>query len=293
MPGKLKIVSGRFSYDLAQKVAHSCGIKLTKVSVHQFMDGEFQPMCDEDIRSADVYIIQSTFSPSENFLELLMLIDAARRASARSIVAIIPYFGYGRQDRMDRPRVSIAARLHARLLSAAGANRVVTLDLHFEQIEGFFDVPIDHLHSTELFCAYIKSLHLDHLTFGAKEISGIVRAEQYAALFDTNIVIFHGVKPRYYSNPKAFYEDVEGRDVIIPDDIVDTGRSIYRATQWMMNYGAASVRAIFTHPVFSRDAYDLTELVVKDSIPHKRYCSKIKVLSMAEMFAEVIEGCLM
>jgi len=231
---------------------------------------------------------------SENILELLLLIDAVRRASARSIVAIIPYFGYGRQDRMVRPRISITAKLHVRLLSAAGVDRVVTLDLHSGQMEGFFDVPIDHLHSTELFCSYIKSLHPDHLTFGAKDINGIVRAEQYATLFDTNIVIFHAVKPRYNSNPKAIYGDVEGRDVIIPDDIVDTGRSIYRAARWIMKYGAASVRAIITHPLVSGNAYeyiedsDLIEFVVTDSITLKRDCSKINVLSTAEMFAEVI-----
>jgi len=296
MTGKLKIVSGRCSYDLAQKVAYSYGTELSKVSVHQFPDGEFQPMYEEDIRSTNVYIIQSTFSPSENFLELLMLIDAARRASARSIVAIISYFGYGRQDRIDRPRVSITARLNARLLSASGVNRVITFDLHSGQIEEFFDVPIDHLNSIELFCSYIKSLHLDHLTFGAKDINGVGRAEQYATLFDTNIVIFHGVKPRFNSNQKAIYGEIEGRNVIIPDDIVDTGRSICSAARCMLNYGAASVRAIVTHPLFSRDAYeyiersDLTELVVTDSIPLRRDCSKIKILSTAKMLAEVITG---
>jgi ribose-phosphate pyrophosphokinase len=296
MAESLKIVSGRCSYDLARKIARRCGTELGRVSFNQFLDGEIQPVYEENIGSSDVYIIQSTPPPSENFQELLMMIDAARSASARSIVAIIPYFGYSRQDRQDRPGVSITASLHARLLSAAGVSRIITLDLHSDQMEGFFDAPFVHLRPTKLFCSYIQSLKLDPLTFGAKEISGAVRAEHYASLFEADFIIFHKSKPRFNRLQKLIVGDVKGRNVILVDDIVDTAHSICQAAQYMMYDGAASVRAIVTHPLLSGDAYKiiedsvLEELVVTDSVQLRRDCPKIKVLSIAEMIAEVIEA---
>jgi ribose-phosphate pyrophosphokinase len=293
--GKLTIVSGRCSYDVAEKIARSCEIMLGRVSVCQFSDGEIQPRYDDDIKDSDIYIIQSTHSPAENFMELLMLIDAAQRASAKSVTAVIPYFGYSRQNHFDKPGVSFTAQLHARLLAAAGVNRIITFDLDSSQLAGFSDVQIVQLHPTELFCSYIKSLKLDNLTFCAKEIGDKDRVSMYAKKFDTDYAMVHKEKPKFMENQSPIVGYVSGRNVILLDDIVNTAHSICHAAEIIMNHGAASVRAIAAHPVLSGNAYEyiensgLMEFVVTDTIPLTKTCPKIKVLSTAAIFVEAIK----
>jgi ribose-phosphate pyrophosphokinase len=294
MTAKLKIVSGRYSSDLAQRIACCCGIELTRVSVVQFTDGEIQPGYDDDISFSNINIIQSTSAPIENFHELLMLIDAARRASADSITAIIPYFGYCRNDHPNRQGASITGRLHARLLSAAGVNRIITLGLQSDLIEGFFDVPVIHLHSTDLFTAYIKSLNAGQLTFCATEVQGVQTVKEFARIFSADYAIIHKDKPRFNAERHPVLGDVKGRNVILLDNIVDTAHSIIRAADTLMEQGAETVRAIVTHQLLSGDAIDhiensvLSELVVTDTIPLPADCSKIKVLSTANIFSETI-----
>lgn len=295
MATKIKIFSGQVSKYLAEKISQSYGCELGKVSFQSFADGEFQPSFDENIRGTDVFLIQSTHPPTDNLFELLMLIDAARRASARSIVAVIPYFGYARQDRKDKPRVSIASKLVANLLSAAGVHRVITLDLHADQIQGFFDVPVDHLYASSVFIPYIKTLHLDNLTFASPDTGGTRRAGSYAKFFHTDFVICykHRSKPNEIAK-MALVGDVAGRNVLLLDDIVDTGGTLCKAAQIIMENGATSVRALVTHPILSGEAYEhieasaLTEMIVTDTIPMRRESSKIKVISTSDLFAEVI-----
>ncbi len=295
MAAKINIFSGSATAYLAEKIAQSYGIDLGKVSVVRFADGEFQPSYEENIRGSDVFLIQSTYAPSDNLMELLMLIDAARRASAKSIVAVIPYFGYARQDRKDKPRVSIASKLVANLLSAAGVHRIIALDLHADQIQGFFDVPVDHLYASSVFIPYLKSLHLPELTFASPDTGGTRRAGSYAKFFHTNFVICykHRSKPNEIER-MALVGDVKGKNVILLDDIVDTGGTLCKAAQIIMDQGAESVRAMVTHPLLSGKAYEniensaLSELIVTDTIPLHHDSQKIKVLSTADLFAEVI-----
>ena len=295
MAAKINIFSGSATAGLAEKIAQSYGIELGKSSVIKYADGEFQPSFDENIRGSDVFLIQSTHAPADNLFELLMLIDAARRASAKSIVAVIPYFGYARQDRKDKPRVSIAAKLVANLLSAAGVNRVIALDLHADQIQGFFDVPVDHLYASSVFIPYLKKLHVDDITFASPDTGGTRRAGSYAKFFHTNFVICykHRAKPNEIARMRLV-GDVKGKDVVLLDDIVDTGGTLCKAAELIMENGAASVRAMVTHPVLSGSAYEniekshLTELIVTDTIPTTQESPKIRVLSTADLFAEVI-----
>ena len=294
MATKVKVFSGQVSKYLSDKIAQSYGMELGKVTFLSFADGEFQPSFEENIRGTDVFLVQSTQPPSDNLLELLMMIDAARRASARTIVAVIPYFGYARQDRKDKPRVSIASKLVANLLSAAGVNRVITLDLHADQIQGFFDVPVDHLYASSVFIPYLKTLHLSKLTFASPDTGGTRRAGSYAKFFHTDFVICykHRSKPNEIAK-MALVGDVKGRNVILLDDIVDTGGTLCKAAQIIMENGAASVRAMVTHPILSGKAYEqleasaLTELIVTDTIPLKRESPKIKVITTSDLFAEV------
>lgn len=296
MAVKVKIFAGRTSKYLGEKIAQAYGIELGKMSVINFADGEFQPSFDENIRGTDVFLVQSTFTPSDNLMELLMMIDAARRASARTIVAVIPYFGFARQDRKDKPRVSIASKLVANLLTASGANRIITLDLHADQIQGFFDVPVDHLYASSVFIPYLKTLHLDNLTFASPDTGGTRRAGSYAKFFHTNFVICykHRSKPNEIER-MALVGDVKGKNVILLDDIVDTGGTLCKAAEVLMENGAASVRAVVTHPLLSGKAYDiiessaLEELVVTDTIPLQRESPKVKVITTADLFAEVIK----
>lgn len=295
MAAQIKIFSGQTSKYLAEKIAMSYGMELGRSAMVKFADGEFQPSFEENIRGTEVFLIQSTFAPSDNLLELLMMIDAARRASAKSIVAVIPYFGYARQDRKDKPRVSIASKLVANLLSAAGVNRIIALDLHADQIQGFFDVPVDHLYASSVFIPYLKTLHLEDLIFASPDTGGTRRAGSYAKYFHTNFVICykHRSKPNEVEK-MALVGDVTGKNVILLDDIVDTGGTLCKAAQIIMDNGAASVRAMVTHPLLSGKAYEsiensaLLELIVTDTIPLVQQSPKVKVISTADLFAEVI-----
>ncbi|MBU0488963.1 MAG: ribose-phosphate pyrophosphokinase [Bacteroidetes bacterium] len=295
MSANVNIVSGTASVYLAEQIARFYGKELGKVSLNRFCDGEFQPAYEETIRGGDVFIVQSTFAPSDNLFELLLMIDAAKRASSKRIVAVIPYYGYARQDRKDKPRTSIGAKLVANLLTAAGVTRIVTMDLHADQIQGFFDVPVDHLYASAVFIPYLKSLNLPDLVMGSPDVGGTRRAAAYAKFLDTDFVINY--KQRMKANvveKMTLIGDVKGRDVVLVDDIVDTAGTLTKAAGLMIEEGAASVRAVCSHAILSGEAYDriekskLTELIVTDSIPLKRKSEKIRVLSVAELFADVI-----
>jgi ribose-phosphate pyrophosphokinase len=299
MATKALIFSGRSSRYLAEKIAESYGHPLGNVDVTVFSDGEFQPSFEQNIRGRDVFLVQSTFPPADNLLELLMLIDAARRASAKRIVAVIPYFGLARQDRKDKPRVSVASKLIANLLTAAGVQRIITLDLHADQIQAYFDVPVDHIYASSIFTPYIESLNLPNLLMASPDTGGTRRAAAYAKFLHTGFVICY--KQRSKPNEIGKIElvgSVEGKDVVLIDDIIDTGGSITKAGDLIMDRGAASVRAFCTHPVFSGQAYEkiekskFTEVVVTDTLPLKHHSDKIKVLSTANLFAEVIKRAL-
>ena len=297
MPKKklVSIFAGRQSKYLAEKIAEHYGIELGKSIVTEFSDGEFQPSFEENIRGRDVFIVQSTFSPADNLFELLMMVESAHRASARNIVAVIPYFGFARQDRKDKPRVSIASKLVANLLAVAGVTRVITLDLHADQIQGFFDVPVDHLYASSIFIPYLKELNLPNLTMASPDTGGTRRAASYAKMLNTDFVICYKqrAKPNEVSK-MALVGDVEGRDIVLVDDIIDTAGSIAKAAQLMVDNGASSIRAFCTHPVFSGQAYQrieeslFTEVVVSDTIPMKKKSDKITVLSTSKLFADVI-----
>ncbi|NOX46294.1 MAG: ribose-phosphate pyrophosphokinase [Chlorobi bacterium] len=299
MAARALIFSGRATKYLADKIAHEDGHPLGNVVVTSFSDGEFQPSFEENIRGRDVFIIQSTFSPSDNLLELLMLIDAARRASAKRIVAVIPYFGFARQDRKDKPRVSIASKLIANLLTAAGVKRIITLDLHADQIQGFFDVPVDHVYASSIFIPYIQGMNLPNLVMASPDTGGTRRAAAYAKILNTGFVICY--KQRSKPNEIGTMQligDVEGKDVILIDDIIDTAGTITKAGKLIKENGAKSVRAFCTHPVFSGDAYEkignsvFEEIVVTDTLPLKQDCDKIHILSTANLFATVIKRVL-
>ncbi|MDN5199863.1 ribose-phosphate pyrophosphokinase [Fulvivirgaceae bacterium BMA10] len=293
----VKLFSGTNSHYLAEKIAGFYGKSLGKLTIQKFSDGEISPSFNESVRGCDVFLIQSTCPPADNMMELLLMIDAAKRASAEYVTVVVPYFGYARQDRKDKPRVSIAAKLNANLLSAAGADRLMTCDLHAGQIQGFFDFPVDHLDGSAIFVPYLKTLNFDNLIFAAPDVGGTGRARSYAKHFAVEMVICD--KHRKRANEVASMQvigDVEDMDVVLVDDIVDTAGTICRAADIIMEKGASSVRAICTHPILSGKAYDniegsaLEELVVTDSIPLKKPSEKIKVLSVAELFAKAIRN---
>lgn len=297
MAHNVNIFTGRASRYLSEKIADSYGTGLGKSMVLEFSDGEFQPSFEESIRGSDVFIIQSTFAPTDNLFELLLMIDAAKRASARRIIAVIPYFGFARQDRKDKPRVSIASKLIANLLTAAGVQRIITIDLHADQIQGFFDVPVDHLYGSSIFIPYIKSLNLPNLTFASPDTGGTRRAGVYAKAFGAGFVICY--KQRNKPNEVGKMQligDVKGKDVILLDDIIDTGNTICKAAEVMMENGANSVRAVITHPLLTGKAYEkikasaFTEIVVSDTIPLKEQCEKIKVISTSKLISDVIRS---
>ena len=295
MERNVKLFAGTATRYLAENIASAYGQPLGKVNVVRFSDGEFSPSFDESVRGCDVFIIQSTFSPSDNLMELLLLIDAAKRASAHYITAVIPYFGFARSDRKDKPRVAIASKLVANLLSAAGITRIMTMDLHAPQIQGFFDIPVDHLEPSSLFVPYLETLNLPHLTVAAPDMGGVNRARGYAKYFNAEMVICD--KQRKNANvvdTMTVIGEVEGRDIILVDDIVDTAGTLTKAAEMLFDNGARSVRAVCTHAVLSGNAYQkikqsrLTELVVTDTIPLKEECEKIKVIPTAELFARII-----
>ena len=295
---KIKIFTGRSSRYLAEKIVEIYGTELGNVEVLEFSDGEFQPSYNETIRGCTVFIIQSTFPPSDNLMELLMMIDAARRASAHQVIAVMPYFGWARQDRKDRPRVPIAAKLVANMLTVAGADRVITIDIHADQIQGFFDVQMDTLYASWVFVSYIKSLGLDNLSIAAPDMGAAKRAGLYAKKLQAPIIISH--KERAKANvvgSMTAIGDVEGRNIIIVDDMIDTGGTICMAANMLMERGAKSVRAAITHPLLSGNAYErinesaLAEVIVTDTIPlnPEKDLHKFKVLTVADMLADVIE----
>jgi len=292
----MKIFSGRSTEYLAKKIAESYGTELGKSVVFNFSDGEYQPGYEETVRGKFVFIVQSTFQPTDNLFELLLMIDAARRASAYKVVAVIPYFGFARQDRKDKPRVAIGAKLIADILTAAGVDRVITMDLHADQIQGFFNIPVDHLYASAVFIPYIKSLELDNISIASPDTGGTKRANAYATFLKTEMVI--GYKLRERANEVSEMKiigNVEGKNVILVDDIIDTAGTIVKAADVLTEKGAKSVRAIITHPVLSGPAYEriensqLSELIVSDTIPLKKESSKIKVLTVSNLFAEVIQ----
>jgi ribose-phosphate pyrophosphokinase len=296
MARQVKIFGGTASKYLAEQIASHYGAPLGDLQVVRFSDGEFSPCFNESVRGCDVFIIQSTFSPTDNLFELLLLIDAAKRASAHYITAVIPYFGFARSDRKDKPRVAIASKLVANLLSAAGVTRIMTMDLHAPQIQGFFDVPVDHMDASAIFVPYIKSLDLPNMLICAPDMGGVHRARTYASYFSADMAIIDKHRKRANEiESMTVIGDVKGRDVILVDDIIDTAGTLTKAAGLLIDSGAASVRAFCTHPVLSGAAYErvekshLTELVVCDTIPLQRESKKIKQLSTSALFAKAIQ----
>ncbi len=291
------IFAGSASLDLATKIAEGLGLRLGDMQVEHFADGEFSVYYKDSIRGKDVFLVQSTYPSSDNIMELLLMIDAAKRASAHYIAAVIPYFGWARQDRKDKPRVSIGAKLMADLLSTAGVTRLITMDLHADQIQGFFNVPVDHLYASTVFVDYLrKTSNLDRTVIATPDVGGAKRANSYAKFLGVPMVICH--KSRTKANEVAemtIIGDVEGKDVILVDDIVDTAGTICKAADLMVKNGARSVRAIASHAVLSDpateriEASSLSEIIFTDSIPLRKHSDKIRVVSTASVFAEAIK----
>lgn len=290
-----KIFACTQSVELGNKIAASYGAELGKVQFSRYSDGEFQPSFEESIRGARIFIIGSTNPSSENLMEMLLMLDAAKRASARHITAVMPYFGWARQDRKDKPRVPIAAKLIAKMLETAGATRIITMDLHADQIQGFFEKPVDHLFASTLFLPYLKGLNLDNLCIASPDMGGSKRAYAYSKALECDVVICY--KQRAKANVISHMEligDVQGKNVVLVDDMVDTAGTLTKAADLMMERGAESVRAVTTHGLLSGKAYEriqeskLTELIVTDSIPVDQTQQKIKILSCADLFADVM-----
>lgn len=291
----IKLFAGSGTQKLATSIAESYGTNLGDVTLSRFSDGEFQPHFNESVRGCDVFLIQSTNQPNDNLMELLLMIDAAKRASAHYITAVVPYFGFARQDRKDKPRVAIGAKLMANLITAAGAHRIMTMDLHAAQIQGFFDIPVDHLDASVIFVPHIKNLNLPNLTIASPDMGGSYRARTFAKYFNAEVVICDKQRKRANEiESMSIIGDVSGRDVVLMDDICDTARTLAKAAELIMENGAKSVRAVCTHPVLSGDAYNtiensaLTELIVTDTIATVKSSSKIKVLSTADLFSRAI-----
>jgi ribose-phosphate pyrophosphokinase len=290
-----KIFACKQSEALAKDIAHLFGVPLGNVITSHYSDGEFQPSFEESVRGSRVFIIGSTFPNSDHLMEMLLMLDAAKRSSARHITAVLPYFGWARQDRKDKPRVPIAAKLVAKMLETAGATRVITMDLHADQIQGFFEKPVDHLFASTVFLPYLRELNLDNLTIASPDMGGSKRAYAYSKAMASDVVICY--KQREKANIISHMEligDVNGKNVVLVDDMVDTAGTLTKAADLMMERGALSVRAICTHPILSGDAYEklenskLEELIVTDSIPLRQKSSKIRVITCANLFADVM-----
>ncbi|MBO3697790.1 ribose-phosphate pyrophosphokinase [Roseivirga sp. E12] len=292
-----KLFAGNGSFDLGKKIGEFYGQGLGAIELQKFSDGEMAPYFNESVRGANVFLIQSTMAPSDNLIELCLMIDAAKRASAYKAIAVLPYFGYARQDRKDKPRIAIGAKMVANILTAAGADRIMTLDLHAGQIQGFFDIPVDHLNGSAIFVPYLRSLNLDNLLFASPDVGGVKRTRSFAQHFNAEMVVID--KHRKKANEVAemrIIGSVEGKNVVLVDDLVDTGGTLCKAAKIIMEQGAKSVRAVCTHPVLSGKAYEninnsvLDELVVSDSIPLSGESDKIRVLTVAELFAKAIDN---
>lgn len=291
----IKVFAGSSSKYLGESICKELGIELGKMNRERFADGEFEVSFEESIRGSEVYLVQSTFPTADNLMELLLMIDAAKRASAASIIAVVPYFGWARQDRKDKPRVSIAAKLVADLLSVAGIDRLITMDLHADQIQGFFDVPVDHLYASSIFIPYIESLHLKDMVIASPDVGGAKRANSYAKYFDVPLVLCHKTRAKANVVEKmTVIGDVEGKNVVLIDDIVDTAGTITKASDLLLTYGAKSVRALCSHGVMSDPATErvlncgIEELVLTDSIPYIKENPKATILPMAKLFADTI-----
>lgn len=290
-----KIFSGTKSRYLAEAICSELGVEIGKMNIQHFADGEFEVSFEESIRGCEVFLIQSTFPNSDNLMELLLMIDAAKRASAKSVIAVVPYFGWARQDRKDKPRVSIAAKLVADLLSTAGIDRLITMDLHADQIQGFFDVPVDHLYASSIFIPYIESLNLKDLVIATPDVGGAKRANNYAKYLNVPLVLCH--KQRAKANvveSMTVIGEVNGKDVILVDDMVDTAGTITKAADLMKSKGASSVRALASHAIMSDPAAErvqnssLSEIIFTDSIPFTKDCPKATILTIAPLFADTI-----
>ena len=291
----IKVFAGSSSKYLGESICKELGIELGKMNRERFADGEFEVSFEESIRGSEVYLVQSTFPTADNLMELLLMIDAAKRASAVSIIAVVPYFGWARQDRKDKPRVSIAAKLVADLLSVAGIDRLITMDLHADQIQGFFDVPVDHLYASSIFIPYIESLHLKDMVIASPDVGGAKRANSYAKYFDVPLVLCHKTRAKANVVEKmTVIGDVEGKNVVLIDDIVDTAGTITKASDLLLTYGAKSVRALCSHGVMSDPATErvlncgIEELVLTDSIPYIKENPKATILPVAKLFADTI-----
>ena len=293
----IKIIGCQSTQDLARKISKSLNTEICNTSVVEFSDGEFEPSFNETIRGSHVFLVQSTTPPSENLMELLLMIDAAKRASAYKIIAVIPYFGYARQDKKGRPRVPIGAKLVANLLMAAGVDRIMTMDLHADQIQGFFEVPVDHLYASTLFVPYIQGLNLDNLIIASPDMGGTKRANTYAKFLNSQVVVCYKHREKANEISKMMIiGDVKGKNVVLVDDMVDTAGTLTKAADLMIENGAKSVRAICTHGLFSSNAYEkinkskLTEVVVTDTVLKTHSSEKIKVITTAEIFANTIDA---
>ena len=293
----IKIIGCQSTLELARKISKSLDIEICNTSVVEFSDGEFEPSFDETVRGSHVFLVQSTIPPSENLMELLLMIDAAKRASAYKIIAVIPYFGYARQDKKGKPRVPIGAKLVANLLMAAGVDRIMTMDLHADQIQGFFEVPVDHLYASTLFVPYVQGLNLDNLIIASPDMGGTKRANTYAKFLNSQVVVCYKHREKANEISKMMIiGDVKGKNVILVDDMVDTAGTLTKAADLMIDNGAKSVRAICTHGLFSSNAYErinnskLTEVVVTDTVIKKHNSEKIKVITTAEIFANTIDA---
>jgi ribose-phosphate pyrophosphokinase len=287
------IFAGRATAELGEKIAEAYNTKLGEVSVNVFSDGEFRTSFEQSIRGHSVYLVQSTFPPADNLMELLMLVDAAKRASAKHVIAVVPYFGFARQDRKDKPRVPITSKLVANLLVASGLERLVTLDLHADQIQGFFDIPVDHLYASSVFVPILQKLNIKNLTFASPDAGGTKRAASYAKAFETDFVMCYKQrsKPNQIEN-MSLIGSVKGKNVVLLDDMIDTAGSITKAAELMMKEGAESVIGCASHAVLSGNAYErinnsvFKKVYVTDSIPLKQKTDKIEVVSIAGLFAE-------
>ena len=291
----IKVFAGTKSRYMAEEICKELGVELGSMKIEHFADGEFEVSFEESVRGCEVYLVQSTFPNCDNLMELLLMIDAAKRASAKSVIAVIPYFGWARQDRKDKPRVSIAAKLVSNLLQAAGVDRVITMDLHADQIQGFFDVPVDHLYASTVFIPYIQSLNLKDLVIATPDVGGAKRANSYAKYLNVPLVLCH--KQRAKANVVATMTvigDVKDKNVILIDDMVDTAGTITKAADLMIQEGAKSVRALASHAIMSDPASErvqncgLVEMIFTNSIPFNKNCPKATIISVAKMFADTI-----